>query len=293
MPDSTSGRTLRLADGRSLGYAVGGDPNGRPLFFFHGFPGSRLQAHVLYEAASRSRASVISLDRPGFGLSDYKRGRRINDWPSDVAEAADALEIDRFAVAGFSGGGPYALACAQSIPQRLTGVAAISSIAPLDGPGVAASLTRRARTFLRIARYTPLTSALSLYWLERQARRNPERLIARLAARSPPADGALLRRPEVMTALADDLREAFRTGTRGPNWDLGMLSRPWGFRVEEIPVRVHLWHGDADTLVPSAAAHYLAGAIPDCDARFYADEGHFLILDRERAKQIMAALSSG
>ena len=102
-------QTFTLADGRALGFAEYGNPNGKPLFYFHGHPGSRFEARYLENSET---ARIIGVDRPGLGLSTYKAGRKILDWPDDIAELANSLGIARFAVAGFSGGGPYALACA-------------------------------------------------------------------------------------------------------------------------------------------------------------------------------------
>lgn len=101
---------LKLQDGRNLGYAEYGAPEGVPVFYFHGFPGSRLD-YLFFdagEAAAGTNARIIAAERPGYDLSDFKRGRSILDWPDDVTELADALQIDRFAVLGISGGGPYA-----------------------------------------------------------------------------------------------------------------------------------------------------------------------------------------
>ena len=105
MTDNTS-KTTRLKDGRLLGYAEYGTPEGKPVFYFHGFPGSRLD-WMLFDpddTATKLNARIISIDRPGMGLSDFKRGREILDWPDDVIEMADTLQVDRFAVLGISGG---------------------------------------------------------------------------------------------------------------------------------------------------------------------------------------------
>ncbi len=118
---------IKLRDGRSLGYAEYGTPVGKPVFYFHGFPSSRLD-WPLFDTdaiAARLNARIIAADRPGYGLSDFKRGRKILDWPDDVVELADALQIDRFAVLGISGGGPYAEACSFKIPQRLSATAIV------------------------------------------------------------------------------------------------------------------------------------------------------------------------
>ncbi|MDQ4079090.1 MAG: alpha/beta hydrolase, partial [Chloroflexota bacterium] len=72
-------KSIQLKDGRLLGYAEYGDPAGQPIFFFHGWPGSRLEARPLTEPAAVHGARVIAADRPGFGLSDFKPGRTILD----------------------------------------------------------------------------------------------------------------------------------------------------------------------------------------------------------------------
>jgi pimeloyl-ACP methyl ester carboxylesterase len=105
-------RTLRLGDGRRLGYAERGDPGGRPLLYFHGWPGARVEARLADEPAKAAGVRLVALDRPGMGFSDFQRGRTFVDWSADVVEVADALQLDRFAVLGISGGGPYAAACA-------------------------------------------------------------------------------------------------------------------------------------------------------------------------------------
>jgi pimeloyl-ACP methyl ester carboxylesterase len=124
-----------LRDRRTLAFAEYGDPNGEPILEFHGIPGSRLEAWYYDEAGKKLGARVIGIDRPGFGLSSYKRGYCILDWPSDVLEFANALGLKRFGVAGISSGSPYALACARVIPERLKGCAVVSGISPLKVQG--------------------------------------------------------------------------------------------------------------------------------------------------------------
>jgi len=114
-----NGRIL-LSDGRRLSFQESGSADGHPVLYFHGFPGSRLEAGFADPAAKRHSLRIIGVDRPGFGLSDFQPGRRLIDWPHDVTQLADALNIKRFAVLGVSGGGPYAAVCAFKIPSRLT-----------------------------------------------------------------------------------------------------------------------------------------------------------------------------
>jgi pimeloyl-ACP methyl ester carboxylesterase len=126
--------SITLGDGRRLGYAEYGDPEGKPLFYCHGYPASRFEAALLDPAARKARVRIVAADRPGCGLSDFQPNRRILGWPNDVVELADALGIDRFAIVGVSGGGPYALACARKIPQRLTAAGVVCGLGPTSEP---------------------------------------------------------------------------------------------------------------------------------------------------------------
>ena len=116
---NTTDKVLSLRDGRVLCYAEYGDPSGKPFFFFHGLPGSRRQRHPDNSIASEIGARIIAIDRPGYGLSDFQPGRKLLDWPGDVAQLADCLKIEQFSAIGVSGGGPYLLACAYKMPERM------------------------------------------------------------------------------------------------------------------------------------------------------------------------------
>jgi pimeloyl-ACP methyl ester carboxylesterase len=126
--------TLQLRDNRTLGYTVflpsgaSGGSISDTLFYFGS---SRWEARILAGHAQQAGIRLIGTDRPGMGGSDFQKGRRLLDWPADVIELADGLRIDRFAVVGVSGGGPFALACAHAIPKRLTACGVVSSVGPV------------------------------------------------------------------------------------------------------------------------------------------------------------------
>ena len=126
---------VTLKDGRTLGFAEYGDPKGEPLLEFHGCPSCRFEARSYDEAGKKLGVRVISIDRPGFGISTFVKGYRTVDWPADVIEFADALGLNRFSVAGISSGSPYALACARFIPERLHGCSVVSGLPPLTVKG--------------------------------------------------------------------------------------------------------------------------------------------------------------
>lgn len=124
-----------LNDGRRLTYKVHGASKGQPALLFHGVPGSRLQ-HPDPSIALKAGARIITMDRPGYGLSDELVGRSLLDWPQDVEQLADALGAKRFSVIGMSGGAAFALACAYKLGSRINRVAIASCPAPLEAPGV-------------------------------------------------------------------------------------------------------------------------------------------------------------
>jgi dipeptidyl aminopeptidase/acylaminoacyl peptidase len=105
---SSAGKTIQLSDGRTLAYLESGDPEGRPLFYFHGGPGSRLEGLLFDDLNQQLGIRMITPDRPGYGLSDFQEARTYLDWPDDVRQLADQLDIERFAVLGWSSGGPHA-----------------------------------------------------------------------------------------------------------------------------------------------------------------------------------------
>jgi pimeloyl-ACP methyl ester carboxylesterase len=213
--DADAGSTITLRDGRRLGYAEYGSPGGKPLFFFHGFPNSRLLARLFTQAAVRRGVRIIALDRPGFGLSDFKRGRTLAGWPDDVVEAADALGIDRFAVLGYSGGGPYAAACAARIPERLTAVAIVSGLAPLCEGAAVRGFPLPTRLFISVLRRLPWLSRPSLWLMGWSARRNPERAVRTVERNAPPSDMEILSRPGVRSIVGADFAESASTCAAG------------------------------------------------------------------------------
>jgi pimeloyl-ACP methyl ester carboxylesterase len=272
----SGGQTIGLRDGRRLGYAEWGDPSGQPLLYYHGWPSSQVEGRLADQAAKASGVRLIAPDRPGMGLSDFQPRRRMVDWPDDVAEAADALGLERFAVLGISGGGPYAAVCAWKLPHRLVGAGIVSGFGPLDVAGATAGMTRQNRLLFKMVGRLPVLPRLLMGITAVQATRRPDRVLDRASVAA--VDRAAWQR--VREVFKASLPETFRGGGRGPAWELRLYARPWGFRLQDIRMPVQLWHGEQDANAPVAMGRQLAAAIPDCRARFYPGEGHLHFVDR-------------
>ena len=272
-------QTVTLADGRTLGFAEYGDPSGRPVLFFPGTPSGRLFHHPDESITRSLGARVFTIDRPGYGLSDFQPGRTLLDWPDDVVHLADALGIHRFSVAGISGGGPHVVACAFRIPDRLIAAAIVSGLGPIDWEGAMEGMPRDRRVGVRLGKRAPWL-VRPLLWLTLNPHRDSERFYERMVAQSSEVDRATLARPEIRAMLIENWAEANRRGVRGYAWETVIFSRPWGFRLEDIAMEVRLWHGEDDASMPIALGHYLARTIPKCHSTFLPGEGHFLVFDR-------------
>jgi len=274
MTDShQSTERVRLSDGRTLAYTEYGDPRGMPVMFFHGTPGSRLFHHPNSSIATDLGARLVAIDRPGFGGSDPDPERTLTDWPADVTAVADTLGIGEFAVAGFSGGGPYVAACAAELPDRVSAAAIVGGLGPLETPNATAGMGLPLRIMLVVARRAPWLLRPFL-WVAGPGR-DPEGTVEQELEQAPEPDRAVLERPEVRSILVADFGEATRTSVRGMVRDAKLFARPWGFDLGAIETRLHLWHGAEDSNVPIQMGRYVAEQIPNSRSKFLLDEAHY------------------
>ncbi len=264
---------VRTGTGRTVAYAEIGAPDGAPVFYFHGLPGSRLDFHEPFHkaAVTGSGLRVIGIDRPGFGDSDFQPGRRYDDWPADVAAVADALAIDRFGIAAYSAGGPYAVACALAYPERVSTVGIVSGVGPAETPDYHRGM---GATMLRLSRRAPVVARLALARARRQAIGAPEKFSSRLDKELSPADAQMHRDPEMRQAARNMLVESTNRGVRGVVEDYRVLATPSGLDYPSVAVPVRIWHGDADTVVPIHHAAHVAELIPTAELKLLSGVGH-------------------
>lgn len=273
---------MKLSDGRTLGYAEYGPLGGVPVFYFHGFPGSRFEATIVEDKLEDLNVHLIAIDRPGMGLSDYQENRTILDFPEDVQELAECLGLGNYGVLGVSGGGPYSIACACRIPsETLIGCAVVSGSGPYhltkDG------LSRGEKAVLFMAKNFPWLFRLIL-WL--RLGRNVTNIVwwkknySKLGMGLSKPDEIIFKDQQVKESIISKSIEAFRQGSKGLVTDFRLYSEDWGFEFTEIPyeTRVSMFHGEMDKNVPISIAKSLSEQIPNCKTEFYSDEGHLSVL---------------
>ncbi len=293
-PPDDGAHCIRLSDGRRLAYAQYGAEDGYPVLYCHGFPSSRREARLLHEAAVATGAQVIAPDRPGYGDSDDAPGRSLAGWADDCAALAQQLGLERFAVVGVSGGGPYALACARHPSgHRRARLTACTLVCPLGAvyrdelldqmnPAARASLLLgRQPTWLAKLVYGAPTTAILARW--------PDLVEQLRDIAAPPADRAVLREGDTARILNRTIGDAMQNGAPGARRDLSLYTNPWGLDLDRINRPIRIWHGEADGTVPIAHARWLAEQLPNAHLTELPGEGHYSVPIRY-ARQILSEL---
>lgn len=251
-----------VSSNRNLGAAELGDPHGFPVLWFHGTPGGRLQVPPDAPASAEARGiRLFGVERPGTGWSTPHRYGSVREFGDDIRAFADALGFEKFAVAGLSGGGPYTLACAHQIPDRVVAAAVIGGIGPTAGPDAVDSYTRAlalAHPFLSVIA-EPVGRVLPSVV-------KPVIPHAKLAIRAfsmvaPKADKPILLDDAFGNVLAGDLIHVMPGGLGAPLHDARLFSQDWGFRLGDVTVPVHFFQGDADGIVPESHGRHQARAV--------------------------------
>ena len=273
---------LRLPDGRRLGFAEFGVPTGRAVLWFHGTPGARRQIPpAARDMAVERGLRLIGVDRPGVGLSTSHLYDQLRDYADDIEVLVDHLGIGPFGLVGLSGGGPYVLACAASMPDRVVAGCVLGGVAPLRGEeGVSGGMIDLAGRFDTIieAIHRPAGSALG-FLIQRMGPRMEPGFDVFLRLALPEADRKVMTRPEMKEMFIDDILDATNGGMRAFLHDVVLFARPWGFRLQDLTVPVHFWQGDQDTFVPLEHGQHQADLVPGSTFHFRPSEGHMGSLD--------------
>lgn len=274
-------RIAALPCGWRTAYWDFGDPAGQPVLGFHGTPICGLCFAPMHVTAAELGVRLIAPDRPGVGQSSRHGRYAVSDWPAVVEKFADALGIDRFGVIGWSSGGPYALACAAAIEERLDGVVVIAGMAPIAGREDLRHYAEVDRRLLGLARRAPLLARLQVARMVRKAHANPEAAIAAFTDGLSADDRALIE----SLGPSDEAFAFFPASVNGSSGladDYIALASDWGFKLEEVTRDVRLFAGSADPTVPLAVAQAMSARLQGSTLLALPDEGHLLIYTHQR-----------
>lgn len=266
--------SVGLPDGRTLAYTDLGASDDAVVMYFHGAPSSRLDLAYFEDDLTARGVRVISADRPGFGRSSPRPGRAREDWPTDVAALADHIEVDRFAVMGLSSGGPYAVACAALLADRVVAAAVVEGETDFAWAQAWDDYSEYEATLMRIG-----DEAQGAAWCEDRYGSDGVGFFEVMQDISP-ADQAAFDDEAFTAALTASVREAFRQGVGAYAQDVVLQGKPWAFDPHAIiaPVLVH--HGEADTMTPVAHSKHTADLIPGARLRIWPEEGHISLITK-------------
>jgi len=272
---------LRVGDGRHVGFAVWGDssPAAQVIVHCHGTPGGRLAS---YQTPAQSALRHVSLDRPGFGLSDPQPSRTVGDHAADVVQVLDHLDVGRFSAFGWSGGGPHALGLGALLPDRVARVAVLGSPAPEDDPtfDITAGMPEMNRESRRMLKENPEEDRHDVEKAVAAFGEDPESFLRQIDAILDAVDTAADRAMGLKPRMVEQLRDAFQNGSEGWFEDDLVTVRPWGFAPEDVQTEVWLLHGERDRLVPVSHGRHLASRLPRCIGEFPPEDGHISPLTR-------------
>jgi pimeloyl-ACP methyl ester carboxylesterase len=278
------GETVSLPDGRDLGYLIAGE--GKPVFYFHGLPGSRLD--VLFQKGIGSKhLQMIGVDRPGFGLSTFAPNRRASDFAADISHLANHLEIEEFALLGFSGGAHYAITCAALLAEHVTRALVISGLSlPVD----TSEMSRTNKLLLQLG-----TMPIVGTWLQKKQRdmilkiaKDPDAFMESEQGKNmlenvPKEEAKLLLDPELRNVYFRTSVEAYRQGSdsiKAMIQEAKLMKKGWEVDLSKIPSGlVQIWHGTADKSAPVNNAYKNAKAIPGAHLETFEGGGHAVLFD--------------
>ena len=281
---------LTMGSGKRLCYATYGAEAGTPLLYFHGWPSSRLQAQSLDKLGKELGVTVYAPDRPGLGQSDQIEGRRLHDWPSIVSEFLDKLHLPQAHLMGVSGGGPYALATACALNDRILSTSIVCGAPPLAEIEDRKTMIWPYRALLKARPIMPvfMRPTLSLTrWIA--SKRYDQPPLSWFTSTLASSDQEVLKTQDGDDFALHSFREALTNGAPGLLLDADAYTNRWDLDYTQITKPIHFWHGTDDQNIPFQMAEHLCGQIPQATPHWLPGEGHYSLPIRH-SDQIMAEI---
>ncbi|CAM1373066.1 alpha/beta fold hydrolase [Tenacibaculum xiamenense] len=279
-----------LKDKRKLGFAEYGESNGFPIVYCHGSQSSRLEMHYDLSFAFKNNLRIITIDRPGHGISDFNSNGTILSFARDTKQLLDYLRIDKFSVAGMSAGSPFSLGIAYLFSKNIHKTTIINGFAPYTKESKK-YLSKEVKLMLNFAKLFPLLLKWSLKLQAKQVANNPKKSLQHFFKIMSEPDQKILKNTAVIKVIEDMYKEAFRNGSKGVAYEItNILVKDWGFRLNEIQVPTIFWCGEKDNNTPYNWAKLMADRINEATLKKYPDEGHLLLFNH--AEEIFIDLST-
>ena len=280
LPPAEEPRFWDYSPGRRLAWNEFGDPAGKPVFYYHGWPSSRLQARLAHHLAKDRGIRLIAADRPGIGKSTLVPERKLEDWPELMAGFANHLGIAKFGQLGVSGGGPYVMACAAKIPERLAGSAVLAGMVPLPLTAIGTRGLHplyRSLIPLRKAPAPFFTGGFRIASLAAKCGSDSIPVSILLRTLSKADREIMLDDPGLWPVLVKSFTEGVcgMSGGKGVMADAEIYLRKPDIRPEEITHAIRYWHGGDDKNIPAALVEELVGRMPFARLELVKGLGHF------------------
>ena len=277
-----------LKDKRKLGFAEYGNPNEFPIIYCHGSQSSRLEMHYDIYFAIKNDLRIITIDRPGHGISDFNPSGSILEFGKDVKQLIDHLKIDNFSVVGMSARAPFALGVAYLYPENINKVSIISGFAPFSNKNKK-HLSTEVKMMLKLAKTFPFLLKIALKVQVKQLDKKPKKALNGFLKIMSQPDQEILKKEAVIKVIENMFKEAYRKGSKGVAYEISnILVRNWEFELNEIQVPVTFWQGKKDNNVPFQWAQYMSSKIKGSHLKEFPEKGHLLMF--EYAKEIFTDL---
>ena len=277
-----------LPGNRKLGFAEYGNPAGFPILYCHGSQSSRLEMHYNLSFAKEKELRILTVDRPGHGISDFNPAGTILSFAQDLKVLTEKLELASYSVVGMSAGSPFALGFSYLFPEKIHKTGIISGFAPLTTESKKV-LSKEVKTMLSLAKSMPFLLKIFLKVQAKQLAIKPKKALNNFLQIMSEPDQLVLKNEKVMEVIESMFKEAFRNGSQGVAYEIStILVQKWGFELKEIKGRVQFWQGKEDNNVPYQWAELMTNECRHSELKLYEDEGHLIIF--EHAAEIFGEL---
>jgi pimeloyl-ACP methyl ester carboxylesterase len=278
---------VQLGSGAQLSWQEYGQSTGFPVFYFHGLPGSSLEPKPADTIIKELGVRIIAIDRMGYGHSTSGDGVELPEFSEAVSEIANSLNLNRYSLLGFSGGVPFALACAFNLNNQVDKVAIVSGVADFT---TEVMLTHYNPDFKALFELAATDPDLAKHHFEALAP-TTQSMMELMGANLPADDQRIFGTDAFYGHYFKNLDIALNQGVRGMMNDAKVIGVPWPINLREIRVPTTIWHGEEDLNCNVAISDYFANSIPNARLNILPGKGHFFIFEHWR--EVLSDLIKG